>query len=160
MKWKIMRPYITDLFLMIFIYLVMPLILIGLNIIKIQSKDFIQFSIMIILFAGYMYFFSMRISLGLFALLDFVFKTYVEKEMTLIGSYYDESKITLSGVKKNHNDHVIFRRWFQKNEETTTLVTTLCINLNVNSKYVVKYGKYSKIVISLIDDKKCEKVDC
>ncbi|MEA4833307.1 MAG: hypothetical protein VB118_11930 [Oscillospiraceae bacterium] len=106
----------------------------------------------------YLVFIATRFMPGLTAILDIVGKNYVTNKMTFVSSYIADNGMFYRINKLNYNYNIktkLNESYFLKliladNKGKSIYTTTYCHKMEIGKAYMITYGKYSKVVLSVL----------
>lgn len=152
-------PIIIRFIISSLLYIVLPCILFFSGLVKIIINDKYGSLSYILIFVGivlYLIYISTRFIPGIYAICDLVTNNFIEEKMSFVNSYLSDSGL----YTRNHNNvsknrlsvsytlHIILAG----NRGKSAFTTIFMHNMKSGKSYTVLYGKYSKILISVLDE--------
>lgn len=160
-KFKIVKPFVMEMLVFLFVFVVVTIGLLTGNYIEITiNPNFITISLIVILIALFLGLFSRVVNIGFRALFDFVFqrsKTYnclFINELPYRASVFSE--------KFNKNNELSYGMYYlihmKNDEETLTFVSPVYLGLDAGKRYTFRIASSSHIVLDWSDCSNIESV--
>ena len=152
MKLLSLKVYILYTINIFTIICILPLILIYLNIIQIKING--GFSILFLLFFATMYinFFIKYFIRSLLSIIDLLTNNFISKKMMYINSYVKNSKAIILGGSSENNfkEMCIMMIGMADRNGKKMYISTYPHIMKQGKGYTVQYGKFSKLIISIL----------
>ena len=164
--WRSIRPYIFHTIYILFIFLVVPITLIICDVVEVKGGKYFNITILVFIFILYLYFVTTYVLRSVRAIIDLATKRFVTKKMTYVDSYFDNSRIILHRNKtKKHGKQLLetreccyMRVWLADHEGKYMFLTTFPHLMQKGERYTIRYGKLSKIIVSILSDQGIEMI--
>lgn len=157
---KFFYPYIYDLLVSLILFIGVPVIFITTNLISISFHSSVGVLVFLASVFLYIYFLASCFIPGIYAIMDLVTKNYVTEKMSYIECYIASNKFygfkktkkidmeIASKIKLSEDLHL--RVILAGSKGKTAFRTTRFHTMEKGRAYTVKYGKYSKVILSIV----------
>ncbi len=161
MKWKSLNPYILQLVITSIGYLGIPIILFATDIVQISVNNQYGNIGAVFIIAAICYYFLYLTSYfvpGISAILDMLTDNFVTSKMSYIESYVDRSNPyansrKISADRKAPMDsHCMLKMVMGSNSGKSAYLMSYYHKLEKGKNYTVQYGKFSKVIISILSE--------
>ncbi|MCL1885496.1 MAG: hypothetical protein FWF98_01840 [Dehalococcoidia bacterium] len=149
------NPILTDFVLSTAIYIGAPVLLFLTKAIEINVNRIFIFCVFIVL---YIVFIFTRFTSGIRAILDLITDKVVTEKLTYCSTFQAESGIGVLNRSKETrtettrvNESYVLRIIFANNKGKRFFTTVFLHNMEQGKSYDVTYGKFSKILLSVVD---------
>ena len=134
------------------IYLGFPAILFLTDAIEIQINRMFIYTVLII---AYIVFMVTRFAAGIHAILDIITKSFIKERMTYCGSFLHDTSTWTVAIKKSRIKACqkdLFHATLANNKHGKRHYRTVFLHsMELAKSYDVTYGKFSKILLSVVD---------
>lgn len=162
MKRSALKPYILQAINATIIYLAIPIFLLSTSIIRVTvDNEHGNFGVLFVIAAifGYFYVIAEFFVPGIYALFDMLADNFVTCRMTYVSSYVDRSKplvynnaIARVSRMEAPNERCFLRILLANHKGKSTFLTTHYHLMEKGKSYTIVYGKFSKVITSVLSD--------
>lgn len=162
MKFHALKPFIFQMIYALFLFIGVPCVFLLGPWIEIKITDSLGFVLIIVGIIFYTNVILFEIAPGFYALIDLLTNNFCTQKMIFIQGYADRRRLlTTKGEKKlsheekkkfgscNVYEYAYFYLVFATSEGKRAFFSTFPCDLKTGECYVVRYGKYSKTIVSI-----------
>jgi hypothetical protein len=140
------------------LYIAIPLMLIFTRSVDVNIHRTVGAGAMVIGISIYVHFIACYLMPGACSLLDIITDSFVSQRMNFISGYIDKSKWLIFNREKRKvgnlsvNEYCFFKIVFAIQNRKAVFATTYFYHMDANKCYTVKYGKFSKVITSILSE--------
>lgn len=152
-------PFLEQFIAATVMFIVLPISLIFSNIIEIIIADRYRVFVITLILISYFYYLLALFLPGFAVFFDLLTGKSISKKMVYVDSIITKHRFTIRKTKASSDDtprHLIYdyylRVTFADNKGKRSYSTTFLHQMKPGKSYTVIYGKYSKILLSVLDE--------
>lgn len=163
LKWKSLKPNIIQLINVLFFFVGIPIILFAINLVDVTLNNEYGNLRVIFVIAGisiYFYIIAGYLVPGIYSLFDLITDNFITCKMVYINSYIDKSKFlafnkatTKVGRVEMLNEHCFMKVLLADHKGKSAFSTTFYHLMEKDKRYTIQYGKFSKVIVSILSEK-------
>lgn len=168
LKWRAIKPYIEQLIITLILFIILPSVLFAMDQIEIKN-DYGNLSFGLLIVGGMLYFYLiiMYFLPGIYSLFDLITNNFITCKMTYISSYVESSKLFISnkatvktGKIQRMNERCFIKVMLSDHNGKSMFSTTYYFLMEKDKRYTIQYGKFSRVIVSILSEAGEEMLQC